>query len=223
MANLKITNVLQISSVASTDDFYIKTGTDFRRVPVSKLMELIASSTFFVHISWNGSTFVCTETYAEIYAKFGDDNPIGVLLDGTIRGWVANCDANGVTMYVVDTDSGDKILYEFKLSSENVLTSAQQKIGNAMSPTKTAVSGSTPSITAETNTIYTCGEVSSLTVTASANMDFTVIFTSGATAATLTMDQRITMPDGFTVEANTRYEINVSAGYAVVAFWSASS
>lgn len=93
-------------------------------------------------------------------------------------------------------------------------------LGNkADKPTKTAISGSTPSITAANNTIYTCGEVSTLTVTAAANIDFTVIFTSGSTAATLTMDENITMPDDFAVEANTRYEINVSDGYAVVGRW----
>lgn len=40
MGNLKITEVPQTSAVAATDDFYIKTGENFRRVPVSKLMEL---------------------------------------------------------------------------------------------------------------------------------------------------------------------------------------
>ena len=89
-------------------------------------------------------------------------------------------------------------------------------------PTETTVSGSTPSITAADNTIYICGEVSSVTVTAAANIEFTVIFTSGATPATLTMDQNIVMPVGFTIEANTRYEINVSDGYALAAGWAVS-
>lgn len=108
------------------------------------------------------------------------------------------------------------------------MTSAQTEavvsdLGVQSNPTKTTVSGSTPSITAADNTIYTCGEVSSITVTAAANIDFTVIFTSGSTAATLTMDQNITMPDSFSVETNTRYEINVSNGYAVVAGWAVSA
>ena len=108
------------------------------------------------------------------------------------------------------------------------MTSAQtatvvSDLGVQSNPTRTTVSGSTPSITAADNTIYTCGEVSSITVTAAANIDFTVIFTSGSTAATLTMDQNITMPDSFSVETNTRYEINVSNGYAVVAGWAVSA
>ena len=93
----------------------------------------------------------------------------------------------------------------------------------AATPTKTTVSGATPSITAANNTIYTCGEVTSLTVEAAANIDFAVIFVSGSTAATLTMDENIVMPDDFSVEANTRYEINVSNGYAVVGNWTVSS
>ena len=100
---------------------------------------------------------------------------------------------------------------------------SERNLGDANNPTKTSVSGSTPSITAADNTIYTCGEVSSLTITAAANIDFTVIFTSGSTAATLTMDQRITMPDNFAVEADTRYEINVSNGYAVAESWAVTA
>lgn len=112
--------------------------------------------------------------------------------------------------------------------TEQSLTDAQkgQARANINAPGNTVretVNGATPSITAEDNTIYKCGEVTSITVTAAANIAFTVIFTSGSTAATLTMGQNISMPDGFAVEANTRYEINVSDGYAVVAGWGVSS
>lgn len=90
------------------------------------------------------------------------------------------------------------------------------------------VAGTTPSITVEDNHIYKCGEVSSVSVSIPAltdadSVEFTVIFESGSTAAVLTMDNAITMPDGFTVESNKRYEINVSGGYAVVASWVVSA
>lgn len=51
---------------------------------------------------------------------------------------------------------------------------------------------------------------------------FALRFHSGSTATVLTMPSAITMPDGFEVEANKTYEINVMDGYALVASWPAS-
>ena len=49
---------------------------------------------------------------------------------------------------------------------------------------------------------------------------FDIVFTTGSTAPTLSASW-ITFPDGSTptLDANTRYEINVKDGYAVVASW----
>lgn len=70
------------------------------------------------------------------------------------------------------------------------------------------------------NTIYECGELTSLTVTAIANPgEFSITFTSGSTATVLTVPNTMIMPDGFAVEASTRYEINVKNGYALAAGW----
>ena len=44
-------------------------------------------------------------------------------------------------------------------------------------------------------------------------------FTSGSTAATLTMPNGVTMPDGFAVEANKRYECDILNGYGVYLSW----
>lgn len=66
MANLKITNVPQTTSVASTDDFYIKTGDNFRRVPVSKLLELVGSN---LTNAEQGSGFTTCSTAAATAAK----------------------------------------------------------------------------------------------------------------------------------------------------------
>lgn len=91
-------------------------------------------------------------------------------------------------------------------------------------PTVETVSGTTASIAAAANTIYECGELSALTITSvPASGDFTVRFTSGSTPTTFTEPAGMVMPDGFTVEANKRYEINVSDGYAVVASWAVSA
>ena len=108
-------------------------------------------------------------------------------------------------------------------SSENPV---QNKVINtalgakANAPTVETITGATPSITAETNHIYKCGELTSLTIsTFPANGDFTVIFTSGSTPTTFTEPEGMVMPDSFSVEANMRYEINVADGYAVAFGW----
>lgn len=82
------------------------------------------------------------------------------------------------------------------------------------------ISGTTATIAASANTIYKCGELTSLTISSVPETgEFTVIFTSGSTATVFDEPSGMTVPDGFTVEANKRYEINVSDGYAVVASW----
>lgn len=44
-------------------------------------------------------------------------------------------------------------------------------------------------------------------------------FDSGSTAATLTLPQTVTMPSGFTVEANHHYEIDILNNYGAVMAW----
>lgn len=74
------------------------------------------------------------------------------------------------------------------------------------------------------NTEYNYGTLSTLTITAITNPgEFSITFTSGATATVLTVPAGMTMPDSFSVEANTRYEINCKNGYAVVAGWAVSA
>ena len=75
-------------------------------------------------------------------------------------------------------------------------------------------------INAEDRTVYSCGVLSSLTVASLPDAgEFMLIFTSGAMATTLTVPQTLVMPDSFTVEANTRYEINIRDGYALCSGW----
>ena len=86
------------------------------------------------------------------------------------------------------------------------------------------VSGTTPTIDAENNTAYVCGEVSTLEVTSfPENGSFMLEFDSGSTATVLTIDDGITMPDNFTVEANYHYEINVRNGYGLGTGWAVSA
>lgn len=82
------------------------------------------------------------------------------------------------------------------------------------------VSGSAAAITPETNTIYQCGELTSLTIAnPPADGMYVVIFTSGATPTTTTIPTAIHGFDDFAAEANMRYEINVLNNYALIAGW----
>ena len=82
------------------------------------------------------------------------------------------------------------------------------------------VSGTTPTIAAENNIAYICGEVTTLDITSfPEDGTFIVEFDSGTTATVLEIDDGITMPEDFTVEANYHYEINVRKGYGLANGW----
>lgn len=89
------------------------------------------------------------------------------------------------------------------------------------------VTGSTPSIAAQADHRYICGEVSTLAITTPASGIIDIVFESGSTPTVLT----VTPPSGMTMkwangfdptalEANTVYEINIMDGvYGVAAAW----
>lgn len=67
------------------------------------------------------------------------------------------------------------------------------------------------------------GAVTSLTITFSEETGhYHFSFLSGNPAATLTMPVDVVMPDGFSVEADKRYEVDVLNGYGTVMSWSIS-
>lgn len=82
------------------------------------------------------------------------------------------------------------------------------------------VSGSNPTITAEYNKRYVCGEVSTLTITPAAQGCTDVLFTSGTTPTVLNLPNTVKMPSWFSVEASKTYEINILDGvYGSVMSW----
>lgn len=85
------------------------------------------------------------------------------------------------------------------------------------------VTGQTPTITAEENTRYICGEVTSLTFTPCASGICDIRFTAASISTVLTLPQTVKLPDWFdptSLEANTTYEINIVDGvYGAVMSW----
>ena len=71
------------------------------------------------------------------------------------------------------------------------------------------------------------GALTSLTITLTAPASgelaqYHFDFTSGATAPTLTMPDSVVMPEGFSVEASKRYEIDILNNYGAVMAWAIS-
>jgi hypothetical protein len=85
------------------------------------------------------------------------------------------------------------------------------------------VPGSTPTIDAEPNTRYNCGEVSTISITPPSAGTIDVRFTSGSSAAVLTVPSTVKFPvwfDATTLETNTIYEILITDGiYGSVMTW----
>lgn len=87
-------------------------------------------------------------------------------------------------------------------------------VGAAPAETVVNVTGTTPTIEPQANTIYKCGELTSLTISnPPATGKYSIIFYSGATATD------VTGIDNFTVVANKRYQIDVQDGYAKLYSW----
>ena len=172
-----------------------------------------------VTISWNGSNFVSDKTYAEVAAAETAGQPIDVSMDN-MYGWFGYISSSTAVFYAVDKDAnGHPLLYTFELTSSGV-TTATKTLGDEIATTKTTVSGATPSIAAVDNTEYTCGTVTSLTLSSFPGTgSFVIVFTSGSTATTVALPATLKLPDTYTFEANKIYEINVVDGRALIAGW----
>ena len=174
-----------------------------------------------VTISWNGSIFSSDKTFSEVSAAEAAGHPIDVAIDN-MYGWFGDITNDTATFFAIEKNSGGApSLYTFELTASGV-SSTMKTLGDEIAPTKTTVSGSTPSIAAAANTVYTCGELTSLTIiSVPAIGEFSVIFTSGSTATTVSLPATLKMPS-FTIEANMIYELNVMDGRGLLAGWSST-
>ena len=113
---------------------------------------------------------------------------------------------------------------ENKVVNKAVQDLREAVAGKADAPIPTTVSGATPTITPLNGNVYTCGELTSLTINnPPANGAYSVVFTSGATATVTTFPASILGLEDFAAEANTIYEINVLDNRAVVGSWAVSA
>lgn len=174
------------------------------------------SDFFEVWIDKTSGTTTANKTYYEIQqAQLAGKLVVFSYADDDV-GWsimaFAKYELTGFTAYFYEGNSGFGVTIA---ADDSVSVTPYSSV-----PITTAVTGSTPTIAAEDNHIYECGELSSLTVTAIDNPgSFIIRFASGATATTTTLPAGMVFPEAFAPEANTRYEISWVDGYALAAGW----
>lgn len=135
---------------------------------------------------------------------------------------------NGTVRFITDSE-GELIFTKSALGLGNVdntsdinkpVSIAQRQAIDAISTKTVEVSGTDLNIKAVSNTRYICGEVSSLDFTPSITGISDIVFTSGSSKTILTLPDTVKMPNGFEIETNMIYEINIADGiYGVVASW----
>ena len=173
---------------------------------------------FVVTISESGGVYSADKTYAEISAAktAGKDLVLNIGLC-TVPLVESGSEFYG---YVLSADG--YFLSIVSIASTDVVTANQKPIQPGI--TKATVSEATPTITPQNNVIYSCGELTSLTISnPPATGAYSIVFTSGSTATTTTIPATILGLESFAAEANTLYEINVLDNRAVVGSWAVSS
>lgn len=113
----------------------------------------------------------------------------------------------------------------YKRLDENGLLYFVQKLKAKIDEAKRwsveTMTASDTAVTLSPDTFYIFPEMASLTVTVGATGMYGFRFTSGSAPTTLTVTG-ITMPDNFSVEVNSVYEISVYQGYGVATSWKVS-
>lgn len=130
-------------------------------------------------------------------------------------------------VYFVEAELGNFVWLVDELNPEGFWDEFGQPIDLTAYQLKTIIvdiTGATPTVTPENNKRYQCSELTSLTIsTPPATGEYSIVFTSGATATTTTIPSTILGLEDFAAEANTMYEINVLDNRAVVGSWAVSS
>lgn len=159
------------------------------------------------HVSGKFNIVDSDDTYAEI---------VGNGTDASTRSNARTLDWNGNAWYAGKVTAGGTP------TNANDLTT-KQYVDNAINGSTVSVSGTTPTVTADANTMYICGEVSTLSFTPAATGISDIIFESGSTATVLTIPNTVKFPDWFdatALEPNMVYEISIMNGtYGAVMAW----
>lgn len=187
-------------------------------IPESDLESAVQNKLpFTVTFSISGSTPSCNKTFSQISTAISEGKLICPKFEDS-DGFLSHADMLEVQCWFVSEVNGVPTWLIFSIDDTDTVTLVQRPIGNSLDPTTVNITGTTPTITAQNNTIYACGELSTLTINDSMkNISFSVDFTSGSTATAITVPSGYKAPGGdLAPEANQSYELSVRNGKAVL-------
>lgn len=170
-----------------------------------------------VKVTASAGSYAADKTFAQMWAAYSADRAVAVAMgDGEFA--LAEADPSGMAFVSTTIDGSTATLRRLAVDDNN--TWSYTEFAAEQKPTTVTVSGTTPTITPAANTLYNCGELSSLTISNPQALGaYSIVFTSGATATTTTIPATILGLEDFAAEANTVYEINVLDGRAVYNGW----
>lgn len=139
---------------------------------------------------------------------------------------VSTVKLNGTILMTVNdtTATASDVIQKYFYTADGTRTMGTASGGNIPEVTISSSGEVSQELDADTVYHFTSESLTSLTITFGGNSSdqYHFDFISPATPTTLTLPQSVNMPNNFSVEVNTKYEIDICDGYGVFAEWSYS-
>ena len=166
---------------------------------------------FDVNFTESGGVYSEDKTYSDTLSAYNSGKKVAFFIGGEFVGFATLINSALWASAYAGTSGGG--LLSFVSFDTLGVTVTQMNVDAA--PTTVTVSGTTPTIAAADNTIYNCGELTSLTVSSfPATGKFWIWFTSGSTPTTV-----MGFDNTFVPEANKLYKVTVERGYGSYKSW----
>ena len=165
---------------------------------------------FVVTFTYSNSQWRTDKTLQEVYAAFTAKYLVLFVYSTAIA--IARVENDGVTTVY----RGETVYNPNGRLAYNIDMQMISGVGNSVNvklldgTIQQTVSGTTPTITPAANTVYNCGELTALTISAlpASGEMFTVLFVSGSTPTVVSFPQSVILPDGFEFDTDTIYEMS---------------
>lgn len=171
-------------------------------------------ATFTPHISNNTLSWTNNKGLA-------NPDPVNVKGDPGTPGTPGSKGDDGVSPTATVTKSGNTST--LTVTDVNGTTTANIQDGVYKGITRRTMTSSNTEVTLNPNEVYVFPTMTSLTIAlgASTSMadEYHFFFTSGSTATTLALPSTVSLPDGFEIKANKKYEISISENLLLYQGW----
>lgn len=172
-----------------------------------------------VTVTESSGTYAANKTFSQMWTAYTTDHKTVTVAMGDTEFVLSVADPSGMAFSSLSVGSGNATLSMLTVDENDDWSYAEFAAGIYT----VTVTGTTPTITPAANTVYNCGELSSLTISnPPAQGAYSIVFTSGATATVTSFPASILGLESFASAANTLYEINVLDNRAVVGSWAVS-